>query len=79
MPRWPRIAIDHRPVRAPHYGGHIERLIGTMMGKVHLLPGTTELRGKVGDGVNQAADLISATASIPSLNFIPLTTFGKWF
>jgi putative transposase len=31
------IAIDHRPVRTPHYGGHIERLIGTMMGKVHLL------------------------------------------
>ena len=38
-----------------------------------------ELRGKVGDGVNQAADLISATASIPSLNFIPLPTFGNWF
>lgn len=35
------IAIDYRPVRTPHYGGHIERLIGTMMGKVHLLPGTT--------------------------------------
>ena len=38
-----------------------------------------ELCGKIGDGVNQAADLISATASIPSLNFIPLTTFGNWF
>ena len=35
------IAIDYRPVRTPHYGGHIERLIGTVMGKVHLLPGTT--------------------------------------
>ena len=35
------VAIDYRPVRTPHYGGHIERLIGTMMGKVHLLPGTT--------------------------------------
>jgi putative transposase len=35
------IAIDYRPVRTPHYGAHIERLIGTMMGKVHLLPGTT--------------------------------------
>ena len=41
--------------------------------------GDVELCGKVGDGVNQAADLISATASIPSLNFIPLTTFGSWF
>ena len=40
-------------------------------------PFADELRGKVGDGVNQAADLISATASIPSLNFIPLTTFGN--
>ena len=30
-----------RPVATPHYGGHIERLIGTLMGRVHLLPGTT--------------------------------------
>lgn len=35
------IGIEYRPVRTPHYGGHIERLIGTMMGKIHLLPGTT--------------------------------------
>jgi putative transposase len=28
-------------VGRPHFGGHIERLIGTMMGVVHLLPGTT--------------------------------------
>tara|TARA_R110000796_G_scaffold185461_1_gene302312 strand:+ start:758 stop:2410 length:1653 start_codon:yes stop_codon:yes gene_type:complete len=35
------IALKHRPVAVPHYGGHIERLIGTMMGAVHLLPGTT--------------------------------------
>lgn len=35
------IKLIHRPVATPHYGGHIERLIGTMMGAVHLLPGTT--------------------------------------
>lgn len=35
------IAIEHRPRRQPHFGGHIERLVGTMMGAVHLLPGTT--------------------------------------
>ncbi|WP_192355559.1 Mu transposase C-terminal domain-containing protein [Mesorhizobium mediterraneum] len=35
------IALEYRPVARPHYGGHIERLIGTMMGAVHLLPGTT--------------------------------------
>ncbi len=35
------VSLVHRPVATPHYGGHIERLIGTMMGAVHLLPGTT--------------------------------------
>ena len=35
------IALEHRPRRQPHLGGHIERLIGTMMGAVHLIPGTT--------------------------------------
>ena len=35
------ISLVHRPVATPHYGGHIERLIGTMMGAAHLLPGTT--------------------------------------
>src|ERR1035441_5738189 len=35
------IQLDHRPRGKPQYGGHIERLIGTMMGAVHLLPGTT--------------------------------------
>ena len=35
------IELVYRPVATPHYGGHIERLIGTMMGAVHLLPGTT--------------------------------------
>ena len=31
-----------RPPGTPHFGGHIERLIGTRMGAVHLLPGTTQ-------------------------------------
>ena len=35
------IELDYRPPGRPHFGGHIERLIGTMMGAVHLLPGTT--------------------------------------
>ena len=48
-------------------------------GAVVLRRRAKELCRKLGDGVNQAADLISATASIPSLNFIPLTTFGNWF
>ena len=36
------IDLRYRPPGKPHFGGHIERLIGTMMGAVHLLPGTTQ-------------------------------------
>ncbi|WP_246726163.1 transposase family protein [Rhizobium lusitanum] len=35
------IAIDWRPPGEPRFGGHIEHLIGTQMGRLHLLPGTT--------------------------------------
>ena len=35
------IDLEYRPKGLPHFGGHIERLIGTMMGAVHLIPGTT--------------------------------------
>lgn len=35
------IKIEYRPIGKPHYGGIIERVIGTMMKLVHTLPGTT--------------------------------------
>jgi putative transposase len=35
------IDLEHRPPGRPHYGGIVERVIGTAMGKVHELPGTT--------------------------------------
>ncbi len=35
------IDLDFRPIATPHFGGHIERLIGSVMGRIHLLPGTT--------------------------------------
>ena len=35
------IRLVHRPVREPHYGGTIERVLGTLMQRVHTLPGTT--------------------------------------
>lgn len=35
-----QIDLRYRPPGTPRYGGHIERLIGTMMGAVHLLPGS---------------------------------------
>ena len=35
------IDIEWRPVKKPHYGAHIERLLGTILKKVHSIPGTT--------------------------------------
>lgn len=35
------ICIEHRPPGRPRYGGHIERLMGTLMRRLHTLPGTT--------------------------------------
>jgi putative transposase len=35
------IDLNWRPVKVPRYGGHIERLIGTVMRELHKLPGTT--------------------------------------
>jgi putative transposase len=35
------IQLQYRPPATPRFGGHIERLIGTMVGAAHLLPGTT--------------------------------------
>lgn len=36
------ITMEFRPVRTPHYGGLIERVIGTVNRYVHSLPGTTK-------------------------------------
>jgi putative transposase len=35
------IDLEWRPVRKAHYGGHIERLMGTLAKEIHSLPGTT--------------------------------------
>jgi putative transposase len=35
------IALDYRPPATPHMGGHIERLVGTLMRALHELPGAT--------------------------------------
>ena len=41
---------DIRPRGPAHFGGHIERLIGTMVGKMRLLPGATGGNVTVRDG-----------------------------
>lgn len=35
------IDTNFRPVATPHYGGHIERFLGTVATEIHALPGTT--------------------------------------
>jgi putative transposase len=35
------IGLAHRPVGQPHFGGTIERVLGTLMNRIHTLPGTT--------------------------------------
>ena len=35
------INIEHRPIATPHWGGHIERLLGTFSKEIHNLSGTT--------------------------------------
>ncbi len=35
------INLEFRPVRQPRYGGHIERLLGSLLKEIHDLPGTT--------------------------------------
>lgn len=35
------IDLEWRPVATPHYGAHIERLLGTLNREVHAAPGTT--------------------------------------
>lgn len=35
------IRLEWRPVKRPEFGGHIERLIGTLVKEIHTLPGTT--------------------------------------
>ncbi|NWN84124.1 MAG: DDE-type integrase/transposase/recombinase [Halomonas sp.] len=35
------INLEFRPVKQPRYGGHIERLLGSLLKEIHDLPGTT--------------------------------------
>jgi hypothetical protein len=51
------IELSYRPLRQPHYGGHIERLIGTMVENRKGLAGSQPvkrgaMRGYTQTGVN---------------------------
>ena len=62
------IKLLYRPLKTPHYGGHIERLIGTAIGAVHLLPGTTF------SNVKEKGDYDAETAACMTLR-----EFECWF
>lgn len=44
------ISLEFRPVKQPRYGGHIERMLGTLAREIHDLPGTTFSSVKARDG-----------------------------
>lgn len=62
------IDLEWRPVATPHWGGHIERLLGTLLKEIHELPGTTfsnpKERGKYNSDKKAA---------------MTLSEFEKWF
>ena len=62
------INLVYRPLGSPHFGGHVERLIGTMMGAVHLLPGTTQSSVAAKGGYD--AEAMAA---------MTLREFDRWF
>lgn len=55
------IDLEWRPVATPHYGAHIERLLGTLNREVHSAPGTTfsnpDERGEYDSEVESAMSL----------------------
>ncbi|UXN58283.1 Mu transposase C-terminal domain-containing protein [Phyllobacterium zundukense] len=62
------IDLVYRPPGSPHFGGHIERLIGTMMGAVHLLPGTT-----------QSSVAAKGSYKAEAMATMTLSEFDSWF
>jgi len=55
------IDLEWRPVARPHYGAHIERLLGTLNDEIHSAPGTTfsnpEERGQYDSEAHSAMSL----------------------
>lgn len=62
------IDLEWRPVATPHYGAHIERLLGTLNEEIHSMPGTTF------SNPDQRGEYDSDAESAMSLS-----EFEKWF
>lgn len=50
------IDLSWRPVKTPRYGGHIERMMGTVSNELHKLPGTTFSNPQKRKGYNSHAE-----------------------
>jgi putative transposase len=70
------IELQFRPKRTPRFGGHIERLIGTAMGALHLLPGTT--RSSVADKRDYDPEHHAALTLRQLERWIALEIVGKY-
>jgi putative transposase len=70
------IHVDWRPPGTPRYGGHIERLIGTQMGAVHMLPGSTG--GSVADRQGRDAQARASLTMRELERWLVLEIAGKY-
>ncbi|HEE9763067.1 TPA: transposase [Pseudomonas putida] len=62
------IAYEHRPPGKKHFGGHVERYIGTMMHETHLLSGTTMSDPRARKDLSRCAE--------PTMTF---KEYSRWF
>lgn len=62
------INMEWRPVARPHFGGHIERLLGTFAKKIHNLPGTTFSNTREREGYDSSKESV-----------FTLKEFESWF
>lgn len=61
------INLEWRPVARPHFGAHIERLLGTFAKRIHALPGTTFSNTKDREGYDSE-----------KLSALTLKEFERW-
>lgn len=70
------VEVIYRPIARPHFGGHVERLVGTTMGAMHVLRGTTF--SSVKDRGDYQAEA-RATMTLPELErWLALEILGKY-
>jgi putative transposase len=69
------IELSYRPRGEPHYGGVIERVVGTMMGMVHELPGTTFSRPAERDGYDSDKKAVLTLSELQAWLALAVATY----